>query len=378
MKTEVEQIREYVLKKRAASGVGMSKPRYYWSDPVEVGVYFDSMTFLKLDELAETLTLVPDLKITWWDPNWEYKNFILQNNISQIDYLNFEPTLSWKPSVLHMNNAFDVYAFARVENGMRVMYIKPSGFVEYYPTIEVVTTKCNLDFRQFPFDRQRCAFQLGLIDSCVDAALVKTGFRRDPRLSVSSNDGWEIYDYHVLNTSTDSCASFRGATEFVLMFKRRPAPFIANAFLPLVFLTIIQLGTLGIPADTGERAAFSATVQLALGVIQSSVKSMMPFSAHVSYLEMLIISMLVSSTFMTIYAALSSLYYNHFIKQRNKFQISKSKASKPTALDIEETLKYDKYLKYSDCFVLFVYVTYALISVPVLVTFMTEQVMGAG
>ena len=337
---------------------GVHKPTRNPMQTIKAELYFDILTFIHLDERSEALTVVPDLKLNWND------EFLRWNPLdySNITELVVDPDIfEWKPRAVHFNNAQDIYTFARSDPGDAwTLNLHSNGEVVQFPTRQTVTTMCMMDFRYFPFDLQRCSFDFGLLEPCRDVELVNAGFRRNPANSVSTNSIWEIYDFRVENASKTSCATFKVAIQFTILLQRKPLPFVFNTFIPLAFLTLIQLATVAIPADSNDRATYSVTVQLAFGVMQTNINSLLPFSAHLSFMEILIMCQMGASTMMTCYACVTTYLFKHWVKQE-----------KPSP--IEQTMRM-KALKRSDmamCFAYIFFVGTAL--VVILITMKTAE-----
>ena len=304
---DIVLLRKMLLSRRQSIGINTDKPRQSEDTPVDCDLYFDVYRFIHLNDIDEILTVMPDLKLVWNDPYWSWEGL---QDFEHINSIRSTSQSSWKPHVLHMNNAEDVYVMTRQLADVETMYIYKDGNVTWYPTLPSLNTLCHLDLTNFPFDKQECSFELGLIEDCNSARLNNVGFRRDQKKSIDENELWEIVDFQAKKVS--SCAGFKTGALFTLTFKRKPQQFISSAILPMAFLSLVQIATLAIPVSSTDRACYSVTVQLAFGVLHNNIRLQIPTGPILSKIIIFNTILDFLSTVTTIYAAVSCYLFNHF------------------------------------------------------------------
>ncbi|KAI8798510.1 acetylcholine receptor subunit delta [Biomphalaria glabrata] len=93
------------------------------------------------------------------------------------------------------------------------------------------------------------------------------------------NGEWDLKSTKI--ETSDLNASYVNLSSIQITFelKRRPAFFLLNVLLPVVFLSFLNICVFVIPAESGEKIGYGITVLLSLTVYMSTVSGMLPRSS---------------------------------------------------------------------------------------------------
>ena len=245
-------------------------PRLNITTPVLLDIDLDFLGIGAINEISEIMTSSGFLGVSWkdtglsWVPKY-YGNldtiFVPQNDI-------------WKPDIFLVNGYRKI-----VELGASFYYIEVdnTGTTTWLP-FEVFESRCTLDTKRFPFDKQNCNITFSLLSLSVREVRIRE-CRRGLVLDAEfqENSVWKI-------TSTD-CIVHDEADDsynnivFIFNIERRPLYYIMNIILPIVFLGFLNGLVFVIPADSGEKMGYSVTVFLSLVVFFTIIGNLLPVSS---------------------------------------------------------------------------------------------------
>ena len=245
-------------------------PRLNITTPVLLDMDLDFLGIDAINEISEIMTSSGFLGVSWkdtglsWIPKY-YGNldriFVSQNDI-------------WKPDIFLVNGYRKI-----VELGASFYYIEVdyTGTTTWLP-FEVFESRCTLDTKRFPFDKQNCNITFSLLSLSEREVRIRE-CRRGLVLDAEfqENSVWRI-------TSTD-CIVHDEADDsynnivFIFNVERRPLYYIMNIILPIVFLGFLNGLVFVIPADSGEKMGYSVTVFLSLVVFFTIIGNLLPVSS---------------------------------------------------------------------------------------------------
>ena len=244
-------------------------PRLNITTPVLLDIDLDFLGIDAINEISEIMTSSGFLGVSWkdtglsWIPKY-YGNldtiFVPQNDI-------------WKPDIFLVNGYRKI-----VELGASFYYIEVdhTGTTTWLP-FEVFESRCTLDTKRFPFDKQNCNITFSLLSLSEREVRIRE-CRRGLVLDAEfqENSVWRI-------TSTD-CIVHDEADDsynnivFIFNIERRPLYYIMNIILPIMFLGFLNGLAFVIPADSGEKMGYSVTVFLSLVVFFTMIGNLLPVS----------------------------------------------------------------------------------------------------
>ncbi|VDI71991.1 Hypothetical predicted protein [Mytilus galloprovincialis] len=218
------------------------------SAPKEVDISFNLYGITDINEIEQKLTTTGWLDITWqddlltWTPasyNGLNKLYLPQDNV-------------WKPDV-SLQNGFS--ELEELGSKFIQVYVDSSGYILWRP------------------------FQ------------TSNGIELSDQLE--SHGEWEITS----SSATSEFESLVSSIKFTIVIKRKPLYMIMNIILPIILLTLLDIFTFKIPADTGERLGYTITVWLSFAVFLTIVSDSLPqTSESVPIVSVYIIIQLVMGT----------------------------------------------------------------------------------
>ena len=265
-------------------------PRINSSQPVYLDVNLNSLAIEEIDEKNEKMTSSGFLWIYWKDPDlkWDSTKF---GNLKHI-YIRQEEI--WVPDMFLVNGAGKFSGF-----GGSFYYIRvdSSGLALWKP-FDVFESRCDLDTRHFPFDKQTCDLKFSVWAHSVNDIRIRMGSRAmDENQRMIEHSVWEI-------ESTSAVVNDRMAdSTFIFTFnlRRKPVYFVTILVVPIIFLSFLSGFVFVIPVASGEKIGFSVTVFLSLVVFLSIIESYIPISSDkVSILQMLLLVQIAKSVLITI------------------------------------------------------------------------------
>lgn len=133
-------------------------------------------------------------------------------------------------------------------------------------------TTCAVDVTYYPYDIQTCYIQFMPWGYTTSEILLSTP---------SPTIGLDFYnkngEWLIMTTQASSAADggFTFAT-FMLKIERRPAFFVVNVIMPIIFLGALNILVFILPSSSGERISYAITVLLSIAVFMTLVGDNLP------------------------------------------------------------------------------------------------------
>ncbi|XP_071109829.1 neuronal acetylcholine receptor subunit beta-2-like [Haliotis cracherodii] len=245
------------------------RPRKNPNDTVDVMVSYSMTSVEALDENMQTVASSGFLTLEWTDEllTWNPSEY------GGIQYVNIPVDKLWIPD-LSLTNGIDslslilpVGEIARMNNDGRVTWYKEMK----------KRTKCSLNMRHFPFDNQTCSISLIQWATVLTDINITAGRVEIERSMYTPNGEWEIID-----KSKDSIVhTFTGdviQTEivFTFVFKRKYLYYIITNILPVMLLSVLNLGVFLLPPESGEKVSLCISIVLSYAVFLSVIGGSLP------------------------------------------------------------------------------------------------------
>lgn len=144
---------------------------------------------------------------------------------------------------------------------------------------------CIFSLKKFPFDVQRCSFEIELWDGTdIEYFVPRPKITPLPPAFMSPSDTWttEATSFIVWNYTYNGGTNYSRAAR-TFLFRRLPLHDMVNIFYPCFALTFLLFGSGFIPAKSPDRSVFCITVVLAFSVAQQSVSEKIPKSGDIPY-----------------------------------------------------------------------------------------------
>jgi nicotinic acetylcholine receptor alpha-6 len=194
-------------------------------------------------EVSEQLTTVLLLYLIWedyrltWDP--------LDHNGTQ--YINIPVTKIWKPSLL-LSSPVDKNSLIGDNQNWMVVKCLYDGRI-WWSNPDIVTSKCDIDIRYFPFDTQFCKLHFVPFGYHKEEVLLRGQDENVRLMFYTENGGWILEDSQI----SYGYSFFGEVSECAisLQLKRRPHYFLVNVVLPIIFTSFLSVLVFFIPLESG-------------------------------------------------------------------------------------------------------------------------------
>ncbi|CAG2238362.1 unnamed protein product [Mytilus edulis] len=283
------------------------RPNADQTQPMQVDLDFYLVGINGIDEITQKLTTTGFLFISWTD---EYLTWTPASH-GGVEYIYVSQSDIWKPDIT-LQNGFS--KLKELGSSFINVQILPNGEVTWLPT-EVFETKCNIDIKYFPFDRQTCEIVFVVWSSSILDVNVTKGSRGILLEALDPNGVWSV----VSTTAGDDVLSSESRVVFTITLERSSAYYVMNVIVPVILLGILNVFTFVIPADSGEKMGYSITVFLAFAVFLTIISSELPKTSG-SLLGNYLMFQMGMGTFVVAVTALELRIHHRKDKVPNKIQ----------------------------------------------------------
>ncbi|XP_063425955.1 acetylcholine receptor subunit delta-like [Mytilus trossulus] len=274
-----------------------SKPVQDYKSTIYVNVELTLNSLITLDEVQQRLTTIGYLHISWYDEflTWDRTQY------GDLDYIYLPQSSIWKPDITLQDSYTEM---EELGSDLILATIKHDGSVSWTP-FQVFNSYCPVSMTFFPFDRQTCEFVFGAWSMQMnDISLLITNVSGIAlERSIKENTIWTVVSTSVKATQYHE----ESRVIFSITLQRKPLYVMMHLVLPLVLLTLLNLFTFAIPADSGERMGYTVTVWLSFGVFLTLVGQSLPESSEsISFMDIFIVMQLFQSTLVVLLSAVLS------------------------------------------------------------------------
>ncbi|XP_046369805.2 acetylcholine receptor subunit beta-like [Haliotis rufescens] len=245
------------------------RPRENPNDTVVVVVSYSMTSVEALDENMQTVASSGFLTLKWTDERLTWN----PSEYGGIQYVNIPVDKLWIPD-LSLTNGIDslslilpVGEMARVNNDGRVTWYKEM----------TKRTKCSLNMRHFPFDNQTCSISLIQWVTVITDINITAGRVEIETSMYRPNGEWEIIGKSkdsILHTFTDDV--IQTEIVFTFVFKRKYLYYIITNILPVMLLSVLNLGVFLLPPESGEKISLCISIVLSYAVFLSVIGGSLP------------------------------------------------------------------------------------------------------
>ncbi|KAK7494915.1 hypothetical protein BaRGS_00013794 [Batillaria attramentaria] len=253
----------------------MVRPVANYHDQIVVRVAFHLMSINNFDTVQQKFTTNGWMEVEWlnhystWDPA-QYGGAYL---------ISPKPDSVWRPKLTVINSLKELKPI-----GQEYVYTLLSfdGRSYWYPA-ERFETSCSVDVTYFPFDTQRCKWQIFVWGE--GGAVNQTDLDpMRPYVDLDfyvTNGEWELMSSRVWKTLMGTPdGSLYPHIHYEVTIRRRPSLLALTVLLPVVVLAGINVFVFTIPSESGERLSYAITALLSFGVFMSFILESMPSSTE--------------------------------------------------------------------------------------------------
>jgi len=223
--------------------------------------------FKGLDEVRGTFEITVDLQLCWADERLSFNSghFFEQSWTHAGDKLSISSNMLWTPDIVVLNEVGGHQTF-RSDNSPLVLadenFLDQFGVNVLWNRRLDVTSRCNVDMRDFPFDRQQCSLSIG---SWASSKRQLSLVPQDIGKNLYSASTIHTQEFRVRNISVTKADVYTRAAaqtfeeiRYAISFERYPHFYVINFILPLVAVTMLTIGTMwmrnaGIRMNSGTK-----------------------------------------------------------------------------------------------------------------------------
>lgn len=277
--------------------------------PVNIDLSLSFVQLVSLDERNQIMSINGFLMQHWEDHRLRWN----PNDYASIEYINIPAISLWLPDT-HLLNSVSNKIFIRSEIDpalIAVVYYNGSVIINF--PLTKVESRCTINTKKYPFDKQACEF---ILESwACDKNVINYNYSF-PEFNLDSYVANQIWDYdgetvHVKLTNND----FYRVT-YKLKFRRKPLYYMVNGIFPCFLLNIISIAQFLMPYDM--QISVCLTCLLTFTVNSLVVMNDMPVQSD--YLPYITIYFMMSVT----YPFLSIFWFIYFEDLREKKKLPRS------------------------------------------------------
>ncbi|XP_071970383.1 5-hydroxytryptamine receptor 3A-like [Engystomops pustulosus] len=250
------------------------RPVKNWTTTTTVDIGMTLYTIVKLDTSMQSLTT-----LVWFSMTWE--NEFVQWNPNQFCFINkifMSSDTFWKP---------DLYIYERIEGEDKSPYvpyysINYNGLMKDSVPLRIVSS-CKLNIFKFPFDTQKCNLTFGSyihpVQDIVMLANMNSSQVFQSTIDVFVSKGeWNLLDITVGNKTVISEGVSYSTIYYEITIKRVPVVYIITLIVPACFMVLLDIVSMFIQMESGERLDFKITIVLGFSVLLLILNTMLPNS----------------------------------------------------------------------------------------------------
>ncbi|KAH9488473.1 Acetylcholine receptor subunit beta-like 1 [Bulinus truncatus] len=241
------------------------------SHVIYVGVGFELVSIVDIDDVTQSFTANGFFLLKWFDELliWDPSNY------GGVNVMHPLPEDIWRPRVVLMNTMGDRDLFA---DDKAPVFVARDGLISWAPG-SLFPASCQLDVSKYPFDEQTCVIKIVAMTHSKEEMLFSATNSTIQTHFFITHGEWDLTSATISITEVMPGGANMSTIDLIFVLKRRPAFFVINILLPIVFLSFLNLMVFVIPADSGEKVSYGITVLLSLSVFLSTVSSMLPMSS---------------------------------------------------------------------------------------------------
>lgn len=242
------------------------RPGKNQSEPTIVTMRMKVGDLVDIDEIAGTMKITGDLKISWMDERiaWDPDDY---NGIRQVF---IQKQKLWVPEMYCISSlaqntglGLDNFMVKFSSNGLAIWDVQ-----------SIFWSTCNIQITHYPVDAQSCLFKFfpnGYSSDEIRINIIDSEVIGD---NYKENSAWELKNGEAFAIEGRGPA----ADAFIvsLSYERRSIIHIITVIVPTSLMGFVHMLVFFLPDDSGERVGFSVTVLLSLAVYQSMLSEALP------------------------------------------------------------------------------------------------------
>ncbi|KAM5137809.1 5-hydroxytryptamine receptor 3A-like isoform 2-T2 [Mantella aurantiaca] len=230
------------------------RPVTDWREPTQVSI---DMTFRGI------LEMVWQNQFLSWDPS----------NFCGINRILIPEGSVWVPDITISEMTED--------DSLNVLYMQLyyNGTIRRLKTLKVVTT-CPLDLYKFPFDTQKCNLTFGTILNPVTDVLLtpisNAEYVTELSIKEFSKSEWTLKQINIIPLNVSKYGEEWSKVIYQVLLRRAPILYVINLIIPACLLVVVDVSSMFIPMEGGERLGFKITIVLGFSVLLLILNDFLP------------------------------------------------------------------------------------------------------
>uniref|UniRef100_A0A8C5PZ19 5-hydroxytryptamine receptor 3A-like n=1 Tax=Leptobrachium leishanense TaxID=445787 RepID=A0A8C5PZ19_9ANUR len=245
------------------------RPVTDWKEPTYIEVDAIFRAVLDVDEKLQSLTTLVDFEMRWHSQflSWDPEAFC---GISRVP---IPETFVWIPDI----NIAEMTDDNSVETSYLQLHY--NGTIKRKKVLNIVT-KCSLDLYKFPFDSQTCNLTFGVNANPVTDVIMTSAISASSVTSLSMNifssGEWSLHNVHIFLVNVSSQGEEWSKVIYQISIRRAPILYVINLIIPACLLVFVDVASMFIPMEGGERLGFKITVVLGFSVLLLILNDFLP------------------------------------------------------------------------------------------------------
>ncbi|KAH3889793.1 neuronal acetylcholine receptor subunit alpha-6-like [Dreissena polymorpha] len=286
------------------------RPTVNHSYPTEVRVSFELLEILDVDEFMGKLSISGVLIMAWNDHRMRWNPL----DYGGVDTIYVSSSETWKPDLVLTEPVEKSISLGHKQTWLKVAYTS-DGNATFAP-FDVIPSSCNIKITKYPFDSQIC--ELNFHPWLITKHDIVLNTDATQYKEVELQQLWESFandnaEWRLVGTksATFLVKNLYSYYRLNLDLIRRPLFVIVNVFIPIYFLSYLNVLSFKLPAIP-ERVTFAMTILLAFVFFMTTVNDNMPRNSNpIPLICYLLMGNLVISTFNVLMTV-----FNLYIKDR--------------------------------------------------------------
>ncbi|KAG8563221.1 hypothetical protein GDO81_015980 [Engystomops pustulosus] len=245
------------------------RPVKDWRDPTIVSVDMTFRGVLDMDEKLQIMTTLMDFEMIWENQflSWNPEDFC------GIDRILIPEGTVWIPDI-HISEMTE-------DDSLDVLYMQLyyNGTIRRTRTLKVVTT-CPLDLYKFPFDTQKCNLTFGMsMNTVSDVLLIPSSSAKEVTLlslEEFAKSEWILKEVNIMHLNISKYGEQWNKVIYQVLIRRAPVLYVINLIIPACLLVLVDVASMFIPMEGGERLGFKITVVLGFSVLLLILNDFLP------------------------------------------------------------------------------------------------------
>ncbi|KAM4534531.1 5-hydroxytryptamine receptor 3A-like [Fundulus diaphanus] len=248
------------------------RPVKNWTTTTVVDLAMLLYGILGVDEKSQTVT-----GHIWFTTSW--KNEFLNWDCSDfcgINELSVPRSKLWIPNIVIQQDASD--SSSLFEDPWVLLH--PNGSMISFAR-QKLTFTCSFNLYKFPFDVQRCNITFVSMAADVNTLVLRSAEDNMTLMTLSeqymvTQGEWALRNIEYVHDHLSNGHRYHSALVYIVTLERKPFLYVVNFIIPLVYLLVLDLASLFISVDSGEKFGFKVTVLLSISVLLLILKDILP------------------------------------------------------------------------------------------------------